>query len=84
MNEWGVFLTLASILGFMATMYTMFYKPTHELKIEIVKLTTELISMRSDNENQDRKIEKNEERIDNHEIRLVKIESTHYIKDRSE
>ena len=84
MNEWGVFLTLGSILGFMATMYTMFYKPTHELKIEIVKLTTELISMRNDNENQDRRIENNESRISNHEIRLVKIENTQYIKDRYE
>ena len=80
MNEWGVFLTLGSILGFMATMYTMFYKPTHELKIEIVKLTTELISMRKDNDNQDRKIEKNETRIDDHEIRLVKIENKHFKK----
>ena len=74
MNEWTVFLTLGTILAFVGTMYSMFYKPTHELKIEIVKLTSELIATRKDNEVQDKRIGKNEERLDKHEHRLYILE----------
>ena len=74
MNEWQVFGVVVGMLGFVGTMYTMFYKPTHELKIEIVKLTSELIATRKDNEVQDKRIGKNEERLDKHEHRLYILE----------
>ena len=89
MTEWQVFGVVVSMFGFVATMYTMFYKPTHELKIEIVKLTSEIVSTRKENELQDSRIEKNEERLEKHEhmidknkIDIIHIKNQLFVKDR--
>ena len=82
MTEWSVFLVVTAMLGFVGTMYTMFYKPTNELKIEIVKLNGNLEHLNRSDVNQNKRLDKHSDALDDHEKRLTVIESTNYIKDR--
>lgn len=47
MTEWNVLGVVITLLSFIGTAYTMFYKPTHDLKVEIVKLNANLEHLRS-------------------------------------
>ena len=83
MDRWEVFLTFGAILSFVGVAYGMFYKPTHELKIEIVKLTSELIAMRKDSDTTNTRVDKNERDIEELKLGHVTLQSSvTYIKER--
>ncbi|QIK57758.1 hypothetical protein G7059_07860 [Erysipelothrix sp. HDW6A] len=82
MTEWSVFLVVTTMLGFVGTAYTMFYKPTHNLTIEIVKLNANLEHLNRSDISQNKRLDNHSELIDDHEKRLIVIESTNFIKDR--
>ena len=83
MNEWTVFLTLGTILAFVGTMYSMFYKPTHELKIEIVKLNSNLETLKDSDKSQNKRIKASEESINKIKLDVSTLKTdVKYIKDR--
>lgn len=82
MTEWNVFLVFVSIIGFSGTMYSMFYKPTHELKLEIVKLNGTLEGIRKNDDKQDKRLDEHNGKLDNHEHRITVLENTKFIKSR--
>ena len=82
MTEWQVFGVVVAMFGFVATMYTMFYKPSHELKIEIVKLISELEFLNKDNAEQNKRLDKHEQLIDNNKTDIIHIKNQLFIKDR--
>lgn len=82
MTEWNVYLVILSLLGFIGTMYSMFYKPTHELKIEIVKLNSNLEHLRESDTNQNARLNRHSDKLDDHDKRIIILEGTKFVKDR--
>lgn len=74
MNEWGVFLVVVALLGFIGTVYKMFYQPIHELIIEMTKMNANFENMRQGDNIRDTRINRHSEKIDDHEKRINKLE----------
>lgn len=80
MEKWDVFLIITALLGFIGTSYAMFYKPSHELKIEIVKLNENLSAVNKKSEEHDDTLREHGKRLSNHEIRIDRLERTDFVK----
>ena len=83
-DNWGVFLVIVSLLGFIGTVYTMFYKPIHELTLTIERLNINLEHVKKNDSKQDDKIDRHEDILNTHNIRITKLEQTNFIKDRKD
>lgn len=82
MTEWGVFGVIVALFGFVATMYGMFYKPTHELKIEIVKLNANFEAINERDEVQNKRLDAHSVRLDKHGDSLLRLDiDVKYLKD---
>ena len=97
MNEWGVFITLGAIVGSFFTFYKFVkgiedtiadksqesLEATQENTKQLILFNANLQHMQELDRNRDRLTESHSVILKDHEIRLVKIENTQYIKDRS-
>lgn len=81
MDEWGVFGVIVSLLGFIGTAYIMFYKPMHQLNIQLVKMNLNFEHMREGDNIRDKRIGRHSEKIDDHEKRIGKLEIVNAITD---
>lgn len=81
-DNWEVFKVVVALLTFVGTAYGMFYKPTHELKIEITKLNATLNSVRDSDRRQEQTLNRHNDILNDHETRITVIEETTFIKDR--
>lgn len=68
MERYDVILVIVTLLGLMGTIYSMFYKPLHELKIAINSLTQLLVSNIND-------LKKLEDRVNTHGKEIDKHQS---------
>ena len=84
MDNWNVFMVIVALLGFVGTSYTMFYKPTHDLMIQMVKLNENLETLKDSDIKQDALLEKHGDLIHDHEIRIDRLERTEFIKYRED
>ena len=82
MDNWNVFMVVVALLGFVGTSYTMFYKPTHDLTIQMVKLNENLETLKDSDVRQNGLLDEYGKKINNHEIRIDRLERTEFIKNR--
>ena len=75
---------LIAILGLITTFYVMFYKPLHEVTIQLVKLNSNLENLKESDKRQNTIIADHEIRIQENRIDITKILSgeIHFTKDR--
>lgn len=75
---------LIAILGLITTFYVMFYKPLHEVTIQLVKLNSNLENLNESDKRQNTIIADHEIRIQENRIDITKILSgeIHFTKDR--
>ena len=82
MDNWNVFMVIVALLGFVGTSYTMFYKPTHDLTIQMIKLNENLETLKDSDVRQNGLLDEYGKKINNHEIRIDRLERTEFIKHR--
>lgn len=80
MDNWNVFMVIVALLGFVGTSYTMFYKPTHDLTIQMVKLNENLETLKDSDVRQNGLLDEYGKTINDHEIRIDRLERTDFIK----
>ena len=75
---------LIAIFGLITTFYVMFYKPLHEVTIQLVKLNSNLENLNESDKRQNTIIADHEIRIQENRIDITKILSgeIHFTKDR--
>ena len=75
---------LIAIFGLLTTFYVMFYKPLHEVTIQLVKLNSNLENLNESDKRQNTIIADHEIRIQENRIDITKILSgeIHFTKDR--
>ena len=85
MTEWGVFLVLGSVLGFMATAYKMFYQPMHELALQLTTLNANHEMSKESDAKRDLLLEMHDKLIRKNSDDIYKLDvQLGYIKDRTQ
>ena len=89
MSEWGVVGVIVTLLGLLATVVGLFFKPMVELKVAITSLTEQLKQILESDNAQNARIDKHEEALINHDKILhshdkdiKELLNTKFIKDR--
>lgn len=77
MEEWKILIVGGgTLLGFIATVYKMFYKPMHELIIQMTKMNSNFEHMRESDNIRDNRINRHSDKLDDHEKRIGRLEYT--------
>jgi hypothetical protein len=73
--EWEILVVGGgTLLAFIGTVYKMFYKPIHELIVQMTIMNTNFENMTRNDDIRDNRLNRHSEKIDEHDKRITKLE----------